>query len=205
MKNFLAIALFSAMILSATENIALPKPAISQEASLAAALANRQSHREFGGGELTPQQLSNLLWAAYGQNRADGKLTVPAALNRHAFDLYVLTAKGVTRYDQKANALIPVCDKDLRVMAEGRKTLGPAAAAVILLVAKTDIFSANGDFYLGVEAGAICQDIYLYAATAKLNALCCGSLDAAGLTKALSLPANQKPVLTMVVGPAPEK
>ena len=74
MKNFLVIALFSAMILSATENIALPKPAIPQEASLAAALANRQSHREFGGGELTPQQLSNLLWAAYGQNRADGNI-----------------------------------------------------------------------------------------------------------------------------------
>ena len=196
------------MILTAAGGINLPKPAIPQNASLATALSARQSHREFGGGELTPQQLSNLLWAAYGQNRTEGKLTVPAALGRHAFELYVLTAKCASHYNRETNLLITVTDKDLRVMAEGRKTLGPASAAVIVLVAKTDVFAEFGtkaDFFLGVEAGAICQDIYLYAAAEKLNALCCGSMDAEGLSKALKLSANQKPLLTMIVGPAPEK
>lgn len=207
-KILSTILIFIFAMTITAETIKLPTPAIDKKASIAEAFANRKSTREFGGGTLTDQQISNLLWAAYGVTRADGKLVVPAALNRHAFTIYLLTAKGVMRFDNKENTLTTVTDKDIRVMAEGRKTLGPASAAVVLLVADTTVFkdmSNNGDFYLGVEAGAICQDIYLYAASEKWNALCCGSVDAAGLSKALSLSATQKPVLTMIVGPGKEK
>ncbi|MCQ2396753.1 MAG: nitroreductase family protein [Lentisphaeria bacterium] len=209
MKQYLSILLiFLIAMTMIAETTKLPTPSIDKKASLSEALANRKSTREFGGGTLTAQQTSNLLWAAYGITREDGKLVVPAALNRHAFTLYLMTAKGVERFNAKDNTLTTVVAKDLRAMAEGRKTLGPAAAAVVLLVADTTVFkdmSGNGDFYLGVEAGAICQDIYLYAAAEKWNALCCGSVDAAGLSKALELPATQKPVLTMIVGPGKTK
>lgn len=198
----------SAIVLSAAEPLALPKPAIADTATLGSALQNRKSTRDFSDQELSCQQIANLLWAGYGINRAEGAMrTVPAAMNRHAFTLYLLTKKGAARYDETANTLIPVTEKDLRVYAEGRGTLGPAAGAVILLVAHTDIYSPEGGraaVWLGVEAGAICQDIYLYAASEELNALCCGSLNAKALAEGLALPKNREPLLTMIVG-APNK
>lgn len=208
--KYLSILLIFLMTMTMTaETTKLPTPALDKKAPLAEALANRKSTREFGGGTLTAQQTANLLWAACGINREDGKMVVPAALNRHAFTLYLMTAKGVERFNAKDNTLTTVIEKDIRAMAEGRKTLGPAAAAVVLLVADTTVFkdmpAGTGEFFLGVEAGAICQDIYLYAASEKWNALCCGSVDAAGLSKELKLSATQKPLLTMIVGPAKEK
>ncbi len=207
MKAYALIAAFLCITAMAAEStIQLPKPQIPGKSNLQELLQNRQSTRVFDDEPLSEQQLANLLWSAYGVNRDDGKLTVPAALNRHAFTLYLLTAQGVMQYDNKNGTLTEVLDKDIRAMAEGRKTLGPAAGATVLLVADTTTFNdipGNGDFMLGVEAGAICQNIYLYAASEGLNALCAGSLDAAGIAEALSLPATRRPFLTMILGKKP--
>ncbi len=203
--------LCTAMILSATP---LPKPAIPQDATLAQALQNRHSSRQYSGKPITEQELSDLLWAACGVNRADeNKLTVPAALNRHAFTLYVVTRDGVRKYLPQSHSLETVSEKNLLSLMEGRHTLGPAAGTAILLTMDparfTDLSKPgqpdNGVFYLGVEAGAICQDIYLYCAATGLSTVCCGSLQASEIQKELGLPASQKPVLTMIVGHAVEQ
>ncbi len=200
-----------AMVLSATP---LPKPAIPQDATLAQSLQNRHSNRQYSGKPLSDQELSNLLWAAYGNNRpGEDKLTVPAALNRHAFTLYVVSRDAVRKYLPLTHSLETICEKDLLGLMEGRGTLGPDAGTAILLTMNPERFTDlakpgqpdNGVFYLGVEAGAICQDIYLYCAATGLSTVCCGSLHAIEIQRELALPANQKPVLTMIVGHALEK
>ena len=185
---------------------ASPLPAPALEDGLGKALQNRQTIRNFTGKPLPAQQLSQLLWAAYGVNRPDGKLTVPAALNRHAFSLYVLTQDGASLYLPKEHRLDQVSPKTLLPLADGSGRLGPAAGTAILLVGNAKVFDDLGAtpekaaFYLGVEAGAICQDIYLYCAAQGLGTVCCGSLQADALAKALQLPQGQVPFLTMVVG-----
>ena len=129
MKAYALIAAFLCITAMAAEStIQLPKPQIPGKSNLQELLQNRQSTRVFDDEPLSEQQLANLLWSAYGVNRDDGKLTVPAALNRHAFTLYLLTAQGVMQYDNKNGTLTEVLDKDIRAMAEGRKTLGPEMA-----------------------------------------------------------------------------
>ncbi|MBR1673022.1 MAG: hypothetical protein IJ702_08845, partial [Fretibacterium sp.] len=51
----------------------LPVPEKTGGATLLQALSDRQTGREFADVGLTPQQLSNLLWATAGVNRPDGR------------------------------------------------------------------------------------------------------------------------------------
>ena len=60
-------------------SIQLPNPQKEGGKPLMAALSARMTARTFGGEKLPMQTLSNLLWAAFGINRPDGKRTAPSA------------------------------------------------------------------------------------------------------------------------------
>ena len=82
--------------------IKLPEPKLDPSKSLAQVLKDRKTLREYSAGNLSPQVLSNLLWAAWGINRADsGRRTAPSALNRQEMDVYVTTSEGSYVYDAK--------------------------------------------------------------------------------------------------------
>ena len=68
-------------------DIQLPAPQKTGGLPLMEALAARSSNRAFSSRDLEPQQLSNLLWAAFGINRDDGRRTAPSAMNRREVDL----------------------------------------------------------------------------------------------------------------------
>ncbi len=74
-----------------------------------------KSSRTFSTRELPDQVLSDMLWAAFGENRQhSGKRTAPSAMNWQEIDIYVTTARGLYLYDAKAHALKPVLPKDVR-------------------------------------------------------------------------------------------
>lgn len=77
------------------------------------ALANRRSSRDFDSRELPKQTLSNLLWAAWGYNRAD-KRTAPSSRDKQEIELYVAMKGGLYRYDAAEHRLCLVSEKDLR-------------------------------------------------------------------------------------------
>lgn len=67
--------------------IALPKPQMEGGKTVMQALAERKTTREFSEQTLSPQMLSNLLWAAFGVNREKADRsgvgrTAPSAMNR---------------------------------------------------------------------------------------------------------------------------
>ena len=70
------------------------------------ALSDRHSDREYADKELSLQDLSDLLWAANGINRPDGKRTAPSALNKQDIDIYVIMKEGAYLYDTKTNSLL---------------------------------------------------------------------------------------------------
>ncbi|MBR4497706.1 MAG: nitroreductase family protein [Bacteroidales bacterium] len=65
---------------SIAQNIQLPVPQKDGGKSISYCLQNRKSTKEYSAKKLSDQQISNILWAAYGFNRAD-KRTVPSAMN----------------------------------------------------------------------------------------------------------------------------
>ena len=214
---FVTTLLSCICLMASAEIIQLPAPNLTEGTTLAEAIQKRKTDRTFSDRELPPQLLSNLLWVANGINRPEsGKRTVPAAIAKYAIRLYVLTAKGTYLHDYKKNTLTLVNSKDLRVYAEGRGTMGPAAGAVILMVADMDVFQQGTPagrpaipreksiLWIGYESGSIGQDIYLYCASAGLHAVCCASFKEDELTSALDLNGSLKPIMDVIVGYPPE-
>lgn len=78
------------------ESIQLPPPETSGAMPLMQALNNRMSTKEFTTQTLPREQLSNLLWAAFGINRPEsGKRTAATAVNCQDIDVYVVLENAV--------------------------------------------------------------------------------------------------------------
>ncbi|MGB8958436.1 MAG: SagB/ThcOx family dehydrogenase [Candidatus Aminicenantales bacterium] len=90
------------------------------------AFALRASVREWSDKDLSLQDLSDLLWAADGINRPDGKRTAPSAMNVQDVDIYVLMKDGAYLYDAAAHALKPIVAGDHRSEVTARPG-GPGA------------------------------------------------------------------------------
>ncbi len=87
------------------------------------AISKRRSDRAFSNQELPLPLLSNLLWAAYGVNRADGHCTAPSALDAQEIDIYVALPSGAYLYDATAHQLQLVVSSDLRSITGIRTSL----------------------------------------------------------------------------------
>ena len=100
--------------LAGAQDINLPTPQKQGGDPIMQTLSERKSTREFDTTkEIAPQDLSNLLWAAWGYNRED-KRTAPSAMNRQEMSLYVITAQGAYLYDAKAAMHLDGCQNDKR-------------------------------------------------------------------------------------------
>jgi nitroreductase len=147
--------------------IQLPKPTVSGGMPLMQALSARKTTRAFLDKPLPLQTLSDLLWAAFGVNRARdvhpgmGR-TAPSARNTQDIQLEVVLADGVYVYDAEQNLLRPVVGGDVR----GAISPAPAAHAAVTIVY---VAPAKDDF-AQVDCGFIAQNVYLFAASDGLNA-----------------------------------
>jgi nitroreductase len=184
--------------------IKLPEPKLDAGKSLVQALKDRKTSREFAPGDLPPQTLSNLLWAAFGISRPDsGKRTAPSAYNRQEIDVYVTTAAGTYLYDPKANSLTPVAAGDIRQLT-GTQTYFKDAAINLVYVADFakmgDSDEATKNFLAGADASFIAENVYLYCASEGLATVFRASIDKPKLAEAMKLKPDHKIIFAQTVG-----
>jgi SagB-type dehydrogenase family enzyme len=201
-----AISMISASSIFAGENklVHLPEPQTDGGRPLMQILKDRSSSRSFSSEKLSAQALSNLLWAAFGINRADtGKRTAPSAMDRQEIDIYVATAEGLYLYEAKSNALELIMPGDVRTLT-GRQDFVKEAFANLIYVAD---FSKMGnalkedkELYSAADTGFISQNVYLYCASEGLATVVRGSIDRQALAKAMKLRPEQKIILAQSVG-----
>src|SRR3974390_64370 len=98
----------------ALKPIELPPPRSEGGMPLMNALNLRHSTREFSDRPLPPQNLSDLLWAAFGINRPNVYRTAPCGRYIIAIDIYVAMVDGVWIYEPKTHALLPHLSGDIR-------------------------------------------------------------------------------------------
>lgn len=169
------------------------------------ALAERRSSRNFvAGAEIPDGVLGQVLWAAAGINRRNGKLTVPTALNKRDLRVFVLDARGVWLYLPKDHALRCQRAGDWR-RCSGKQ--GFAADAAVDLVYAVDLAAwkgapeedivRNGMF----EAGCAAQNVALACVSEGLKNVVRGSWPAEELAEAVRLPENWRILITQSVGP----
>jgi nitroreductase len=183
--------------------IALPTPDQTGGKPVMAALKERQSIREFSMLPLTPQVLSDLLWAGFGVNRPDiDHRTAPSTMNMQEIELYVATAEGLCLYDAKPHQLKPVMNGDLRAKTGGQVALQEAPAVLILVADFSRMTKAkpqDREFYAAIDAGFISQNVYLYCASAGLGTVV-HELDRLPLAQAMKLRPEQHIIIAQSVG-----
>lgn len=185
----------------------LPKGAREGGVGIYGALAARASDRGFtAGGTVDDELLGKILWAACGVNRADGRWTIPTALDTRDLRVYVLDRDGGWLYEPEKHALTCCAVGDLRG-ASGRQ--GFVADAALNLVYAVDMSKEaargvpetailkNGAF----EAGCAAQGVALVCASEGLKNVVRGSVDGEIVGGALGLPEGVVVLMAQSVGP----
>ena len=161
------------------QDIKLPAPKTKGGMPLMEALQKRVTNREFSDKMLSDQQLSDLLWAANGINRDNGKRTAPSARNCQEIDIYVFIEKGVFLYVPEKNLLKQVIKEDKRKMA-ARQPFVADAPVLLMFVANYDKMTGMDkeakEFYGATDAGFVSQNVYLYCASEGLSTVVLGSI-----------------------------
>lgn len=184
-------------------SIALPQPTKHGGLPLMDALAKRHSSREFSRDPLPMPLLSDLLWAAYGMNRGDGGRTSPSAMNAQEVDVFVALPSGAYRYDAAAHELHLVAGGDLRRITGYQDFVDEAPLDLVYVVDHAHMKMVpvgQRASYASTLAGAIAQNVYLFAASAGLATVIRAWIDRAAMADALGLSHDQEVLLSQTVG-----
>jgi len=183
--------------------IRLPQPDTVGGKPLLQALRERKSSRTFSERVVPQKTLSNLLWAAFGVNRPDGRRTAPSARNWQEIDLYLAMSDGVFRYDPKANTLSRVVAADLRAKTGVQEFVASAPLNIVYVADMDNVGTQpadDGSLFVGADCGAIVQNVYLFCSSEGLATVVRGMVSRPELAKALKLGQHQKILLCQTVG-----
>jgi len=196
----LSLLLFTSALYA--QNIKLPTPNKSGGKPLMTVLNERKSSRDFSEKILPNQQLSNLLWAAWGYNRAD-KRTAPSSQNKQEMDIYVALASGCYLYDARKNELVLVVKQDLREKTGKQDFVKNAPVNIIFVADKRKMAQQDEQSMLQtayINTGFINQNIYLYCASEGLATVIRAWVDKAALALAMKLHDQQEIIVCQTVG-----
>ncbi len=193
---------------SIAQDIKLPEPDKTGGAPLMQALNNRSSTREYSSHQLSENQLSNLLWAAWGINRpAEGKHTAPSSNNKQEMMVYVAMESGLYLYIPESHHLKQILNRDIRKLT-GKQDFVEIAAVNLVYVTDLKKAGVSNPEKAGPEAlntssintGFMAQNVYLWCASEKLACVVRGWVDIPELSKAMELAPYQRIIITQTVG-----
>jgi nitroreductase len=185
------------------QSIDLPAPQKTGGMPLMETLAKRSTARAFDSKELSPRQLSSLLWAAFGINRPDGKRTAPSARNFQETDIYVLLKSGAYVYTAKSNKLDLVVAEDIRVLGGTQDFVKDAPVTLVFVADLSKMGDGSNEDKkntANIDVGYISQNVYLFCASEGLATGARGSVDRASLGQRLKLRPDQMIILAQSVG-----
>lgn len=186
------------------QEIKLNAPNKTRGSATMKALSDRKSDREFDSKELSLQDLSDLLWAANGINRPDGRRTAPTASNRQEIDVYAIRQDGAYLYDAQAHSLKPVARGDFRAAVASAQDFvktAPVSLVIVIDMEKTGNPASEQAKLMGaVDGGIVSQNINIFCAAVGLATVPRATMDQAELRRVLKLRDAQLPIMNNPVG-----
>lgn len=187
--------------------IGLPVPERIQikDCSLRQAIEQRKSVREYAGVSLSLEELAYLLWCTQGVKEITTRpatiRTVPSAGARHALETYLLvnnitTLKpGIYRYLALEHKLLPIklsdgLDRLVAAAAVGQDLVTESAVTFIWTAAMYRMkwrYGERGYRYIHLDAGHVCQNLYLAAQAVACGVCAIGAFDDDELNALLGL------------------
>jgi SagB-type dehydrogenase family enzyme len=190
------------------QDLKLPDPDRIGGIPLMKALDLRSSTREYDSLDLSDDQLSDVLWAAWGINRPDeGKHTAPSSNNRQEMSVYAAMKSGLWLYVPETHSIRKITSQDIRKKTGKQDFVAHAALDLIYVadLAKAGIpdpvkagpEKLNSSF---INTGFMAQNVYLCCASLGLACVVRGWFDADELAPAMGLPSHQRIIITQTVG-----
>lgn len=171
----------------------LPAPETTGGKPLMETIAARKTVREFGAEKITPQDLSNILYAAWGVSH-DGKRTIPTARNLQKMNVYAVTDGSIWRYDGAANSLQKVGNAEDIMPALATQDFMAEAPLTLIFTGEPD---ERG--YMAMHAGSAYQNVGLYCASRGLNNVVRGLIDYDKIAEVLGLQ-NEVVIISQTIG-----
>lgn len=190
------------------QDIKLPEPRKTGGKPLMDALNDRESAREFSDKDLSLQQLSNLLWAAWGINRpGTQKRTAPSSRNVQEIDVYVALKSGLFIYSATENTLKQIHNKDIRKFCGTQEFVAIAPVNLVYVADMGKLGSKEGDKIDDADllapyanAGFIAQNVYLWCSSENMSCVIRAMIDRPELAPEMKLRSNQVIILAQTVG-----
>jgi SagB-type dehydrogenase family enzyme len=197
------------------KRIILPQPAVSSNVSVEEALLARKSTRSFSKDPLLLSEISQLLWAAQGVTRKDGKRTAPSAGALYPLEVYVVASKvhglgpGIYHYLPEDHELELVHSGDLKIQlftAALRQESIQVANTIIVLAAvysrTAQKYRSRASRYVHMETGHAAQNISLQAVSLGLGCATIGAFDDSSVKRVLKMKTNEAPLYIIPLGRA---
>ncbi|MDR1935712.1 MAG: nitroreductase family protein [Candidatus Accumulibacter sp.] len=209
---FFAVLFLSAFTMSAVQaqpasSIALPAPQKAGGKPVLDAVAARASApgSGFPSNAISPEELSTLLWAASGKNRAS-LWTVPFAQGLEPYvDIYVAGKEGIYRYAWQDHSLKLAAGGDFRTKINPQGFAG-AASHIFIFVSNKDSLKKKGGSpqhwakWTHVATGAMTQQLYLVSDTLEIGARYAETMDVNFVRKTLDIAADEEPICVFALG-----
>lgn len=214
----------SAVIVNDTNQLTykLPAPRVVGTKSVEESINSRRSHRDFMDKALSVDQLSQILWAAYGvtKPRADypflrgGLRTAPSAGALYPLEIYVLVGKvngiepGLYRYVSQDHKIVRTIDKDLRkelcAASYNQQMIADAPAVLFYSAIYSRCTSKYGrrgrERYVCMDLGHSAENVYLQAEALNLGTCAIAAFNDKLVAKFLQLPKEEEPLYIMPIG-----
>lgn len=204
LKRILVMAVVAATSLTLmAEDKMLPAPDMTAGTTVMEAMANRRSIRKYTERKLTEQELSNLLWAAMGKNREDGRRTAPTCRNFQEIRLFVFDAEGVSEYHPATHSLTPCVVGDYRYLLAAGQDFVKAAPICLVMIADMSKFGnvdERAKMMASVDAGIVSQNISVACAGLGFATVPRAMMQAADIVKLLNLSDSHIAIMNNPVG-----
>ncbi len=138
-----------------TRSLDLPAPRTSGAVPIEKTLADRRSVRDFAATPLALAEVGQLLWAAQGTNRPDGRRTAPSAGATYPLELWLVAGAvdglqaGLYRYQPSGHRLLPIDSRDRRkalaTAAHDQQWVAAAPAVVVVAAAPARTAARYGE------------------------------------------------------------
>ena len=193
MKKTIGVIMAGLMATSAmAADIKLPEPDKTNTTTLISALENRHSDREFSDKAVDEQTLSTVLWAAFGVNRADGKRTIPTALDKKDLNVYVFNNDGIWLYDADDNTLKQQSAENHLDLFKMQDYMQPVSTVLV--------YTGSTEDYAIMHAGSAYQNVELYASANNMASIVRGYFEHEKVAQVLKLPDGQRVIISQAIG-----
>lgn len=200
----------------------LPSPVLEGSLSVEEALSTRRSHRSFIDEKISAEDISQILWAAYGITKPlsgfpltqGGLRTAPSAGAMYPLQLYVLIGKvsdiepGVYKYIPRGHRIVRVIDKDVRDQlcsaALDQEMIKTAPASLFYSADFSITMKRYGERgrerYVCMDLGHSAENVYLQAEALHMGTCAIGAFTDDEVRAVMQLPENEEPLYIMPIG-----